>query len=126
MFVFANDAPIISLPIIENPNLFCPCYYQGKVEAPLRDYVEEKGMVQISDPEVIGQWIDQVLEANPEQLEQFRGGKTKLQGYFVGCVCAPCFRCAFRSPTDRYTCSSYGKSHATSILYSHIHTTNLG
>mmetsp|Transcript_35303 Transcript_35303/g.90277 ORF Transcript_35303/g.90277 Transcript_35303/m.90277 type:complete len:359 (-) Transcript_35303:40-1116(-) len=50
----------------------------------LRGYVEERGLVQVSDPAVIGAWIDAVLEANPSQLEQYRGGKTKLQGYFVG------------------------------------------
>jgi aspartyl-tRNA(Asn)/glutamyl-tRNA(Gln) amidotransferase subunit B len=50
----------------------------------LRAYVEERGLVQVSDPAVIGEWIDDVLGANPEQLAQFRGGKTKLQGFFVG------------------------------------------
>ena len=29
--------------------------------------------------------MDEVLAANPKQLEQFCGGKTKLQGFFAGC-----------------------------------------
>ncbi|KAK9287772.1 hypothetical protein L1049_016212 [Liquidambar formosana] len=29
---------------------------------------------------------DRVLSDNPKQLEQYRGGKTKLQGYFAGQV----------------------------------------
>eukprot|EP01025_Chloroclados_australasicus_P037479 TRINITY_DN3827_c0_g1_i1.p1 TRINITY_DN3827_c0_g1~~TRINITY_DN3827_c0_g1_i1.p1 ORF type:complete len:230 (-),score=41.50 TRINITY_DN3827_c0_g1_i1:250-918(-) len=49
-------------------------------------YVEAKGMGQISDPEKILPMIVKVLEANPKQLKQFRGGKTKLEAYFVGQV----------------------------------------
>jgi aspartyl-tRNA(Asn)/glutamyl-tRNA(Gln) amidotransferase subunit B len=30
--------------------------------------------------------VDKVLAENPKQLEQYRGGKTKLQGYFAGQV----------------------------------------
>ena len=30
--------------------------------------------------------MDRVLEANPGQLEQYRGGKDKLKGFFVGAV----------------------------------------
>ena len=46
--------------------------------------VEAKGLVQISDPAALEAMVDAVLAANPKQLEQYRGGKTKLQGYFVG------------------------------------------
>ncbi len=49
--------------------------------------MEAKGLVQISDPAALQAIIDKVLAANPAQLEQYRGGKTKLQGFFVGCVC---------------------------------------
>ena len=30
--------------------------------------------------------VDKVIAENPKQLEQYRGGKTKLQGYFAGQV----------------------------------------
>ena len=50
--------------------------------------VEEKGLAQVSDPAVIGGWITDVLNANPGQLEAYRGGKTKLFGFFVGKVMA--------------------------------------
>lgn len=30
--------------------------------------------------------VEKVLAENPQQLEQYRGGKTKLQGYFAGQV----------------------------------------
>jgi aspartyl-tRNA(Asn)/glutamyl-tRNA(Gln) amidotransferase subunit B len=48
--------------------------------------VEAKGMVQISDPAVLGPVIDQVIVAFPNELAQFKAGKTKMLGFFVGQV----------------------------------------
>jgi aspartyl-tRNA(Asn)/glutamyl-tRNA(Gln) amidotransferase subunit B len=48
--------------------------------------VESKGLIQISDTGAIESAIDAVLAANPKELEQYRGGKTKLLGFFVGKV----------------------------------------
>ncbi len=48
--------------------------------------VEERGLSQISDPEKIGAIIDEVLAAHPDELEKYRAGKKKLQGFFVGQV----------------------------------------
>ena len=42
--------------------------------------------LQITDPAEIEKIIDSVLAANPKQVEQYRGGKTKLQGFFAGQV----------------------------------------
>ncbi|WP_262690489.1 Asp-tRNA(Asn)/Glu-tRNA(Gln) amidotransferase subunit GatB [Kordiimonas aestuarii] len=48
--------------------------------------VEEKGLRQVSDTGEIEQIIDEVIAANPAQLEQYRAGKDKLIGFFVGQV----------------------------------------
>jgi len=48
--------------------------------------IEEKGLKQVSDTDEIDTMIRQVLEANPDQLAAFRGGKDKLFGFFVGQV----------------------------------------
>jgi len=48
--------------------------------------IEEKGLKQVSDTGEIDAMIHQVLEANPDQLAAFRGGKNKLFGFFVGQV----------------------------------------
>jgi aspartyl-tRNA(Asn)/glutamyl-tRNA(Gln) amidotransferase subunit B len=48
--------------------------------------VEKKGLSQISNPAEIEAIIDKVLADNPTELEQYRAGKTKLQGFFVGQV----------------------------------------
>ncbi len=61
-----------------------PDMLSGRVTGSVEEYVQSKGLVQISDPVVIGEMVDRVLEANTKQLEQYRGGKTKLQGFFVG------------------------------------------
>lgn len=46
--------------------------------------IKEKGLIQISDPAVIGAAIEQLLKENPVQLAEYRAGKTKLFGFFVG------------------------------------------
>ena len=48
--------------------------------------VEAKGLVQISDPAVISPIIDEVMAKNPDNVEKFRAGNTKLLGFFVGQV----------------------------------------
>jgi aspartyl-tRNA(Asn)/glutamyl-tRNA(Gln) amidotransferase subunit B len=40
--------------------------------------------VQITDTSELEQLVDQVLAANPQQVEDFRGGKQGLLGFFVG------------------------------------------
>ena len=51
-----------------------------------RHIVDEKGLVQVSDESEIESAIDQVLSENPKEVEQFRAGKDKLFGFFVGQV----------------------------------------
>ena len=46
--------------------------------------VEDQGLGMISDPAAITAIVDQLLAAHPAEVEAFRGGKTKLQGFFVG------------------------------------------
>lgn len=46
--------------------------------------VEDKGFRQVSDMGAIEKIIDEVLAANPEKLAEFKSGKDKLFGFFVG------------------------------------------
>ncbi|MBT3881855.1 MAG: glutamine--tRNA ligase/YqeY domain fusion protein [Campylobacteraceae bacterium] len=48
--------------------------------------VEDKGLVQISDPSIISPIIDEVIVKNPDNVEKFKAGNTKLLGFFVGQV----------------------------------------
>lgn len=48
--------------------------------------IEAKGLKQITDSGAIESIIDDIIAANPTQLEQYRAGKDKLFGFFVGQV----------------------------------------
>ncbi|MBI9074723.1 MAG: Asp-tRNA(Asn)/Glu-tRNA(Gln) amidotransferase subunit GatB [Desulfatibacillum sp.] len=46
--------------------------------------VKEKGLVQVSDTGEIDGIVQEILDACPEEVEAYRGGKKKLMGFFVG------------------------------------------
>jgi aspartyl-tRNA(Asn)/glutamyl-tRNA(Gln) amidotransferase subunit B len=48
--------------------------------------IEERGLKQITDSGAIERVIDEVMAANPKQLADYRSGKDKLFGFFVGQV----------------------------------------
>ncbi|WP_366656653.1 Asp-tRNA(Asn)/Glu-tRNA(Gln) amidotransferase subunit GatB [Fodinicurvata sp. EGI_FJ10296] len=48
--------------------------------------VEEKGLKQVTDTGAIESVVDEVLANNADKVEQYRGGKDKLFGFFVGQV----------------------------------------
>jgi aspartyl-tRNA(Asn)/glutamyl-tRNA(Gln) amidotransferase subunit B len=48
--------------------------------------VEEKGLKQVTDTGAIKEQISKILEANPDKVEQYKSGKDKLFGFFVGQV----------------------------------------
>lgn len=48
--------------------------------------IEAKGLKQVTDTGAIEAIIDEVIANNPNQLEQYRAGKDKLFGFFVGQV----------------------------------------
>ena len=48
--------------------------------------IEAKGLRQITDTSAIEKTIDEVMAANPKQLADYRSGKDKLFGFFVGQV----------------------------------------
>lgn len=69
----------------------------GKAAKEVLDYVMEKdeaidnvidtlGLKQVSDSGAIEAMCDEIMAANPDKVEQYRGGKDKLFGFFVGQV----------------------------------------
>jgi aspartyl-tRNA(Asn)/glutamyl-tRNA(Gln) amidotransferase subunit B len=48
--------------------------------------MEREGLKQISDSGALEKIIDEVLAANPKQVEQFKNGKTAVLGFLVGQV----------------------------------------
>ncbi|MFN5195283.1 MAG: Asp-tRNA(Asn)/Glu-tRNA(Gln) amidotransferase subunit GatB [Cyanobacteriota bacterium] len=49
-----------------------------------RAIVDRRGLGMISDPAAIEAIVAELLAAHPDEVTAFRGGKTKLQGFFVG------------------------------------------
>jgi len=46
--------------------------------------VKEQGLVQMSDEGELVALVQEIIAANPDQVQQFREGKTKVIGFFVG------------------------------------------
>jgi aspartyl-tRNA(Asn)/glutamyl-tRNA(Gln) amidotransferase subunit B len=63
--------------------VFEAMYKTGKDAATV---VREEGLVQVSDTGAIEKIIGEVIKANPDQAADYRAGKEKLFGFFVGQV----------------------------------------
>ncbi|OPY78150.1 MAG: Aspartyl/glutamyl-tRNA(Asn/Gln) amidotransferase subunit B [Syntrophorhabdus sp. PtaU1.Bin153] len=61
-----------------------PELYRSSVSP--RSLVEKKGLLQISDESAIIATIDKVIDRFPKEVADFKGGKEKLLGFFVGQV----------------------------------------
>ena len=55
-------------------------------DASADDVIEQQGLRQITDDGAIEALVDTAIAANPSQAEQYRAGKEKLLGFFVGVV----------------------------------------
>lgn len=55
-------------------------------ESDVDETIGKLGLEQVSDTGAIEAMVDTVLEANPDKVEQYKGGKEKLFGFFVGQV----------------------------------------
>ena len=48
------------------------------------EIVAEKGLKQVTDTSAIEKMVDDVLASNPDKVAEYKGGKEKLLGWFVG------------------------------------------
>lgn len=53
-------------------------------EGEVDDIIEKRGLKQVSDSGAIEKLIDEIIAANPSQVAEYRSGKDKLFGFFVG------------------------------------------
>jgi aspartyl-tRNA(Asn)/glutamyl-tRNA(Gln) amidotransferase subunit B len=53
-------------------------------EGDVDDIIEKRGLKQVTDTGAIEALIDKIIAANPTQLADYRAGKEKLFGFFVG------------------------------------------
>jgi aspartyl-tRNA(Asn)/glutamyl-tRNA(Gln) amidotransferase subunit B len=49
-----------------------------------KSFIEERGLVQISDAGALSATVDGVIARFPKEVEEYRAGKEKLMGFFVG------------------------------------------
>jgi aspartyl-tRNA(Asn)/glutamyl-tRNA(Gln) amidotransferase subunit B len=63
--------------------VFDAMYETGKTAA---EVVQEKGLRQISDENALVAAVEEVLANNPKEVEEFRNGRDKLLGFFMGQV----------------------------------------
>jgi len=75
------DEDVISGKIAKT--VFEEMYGTGKAPETI---VAEKGLKQVTDEGEIGEVIDSIMAAHPNQVDEYRAGKEKLLGFFVGQV----------------------------------------
>ena len=46
--------------------------------------IKEKGLTQISDTSALESLAQEIINANPKEAADYRAGKTKVMGFFVG------------------------------------------
>ena len=56
--------------------------------------VEKKGLSQITDVDAIRKMVEEVVANNPNQVEQYKSGKTNILGFFVGQIMKATKGCA--------------------------------
>ena len=64
-------------------DVFAKMFATGEPPAAI---VEREGLKQISDTGALEKVVDEILAANPKQVEQYKGGKSTVLGFFVGQV----------------------------------------
>jgi aspartyl-tRNA(Asn)/glutamyl-tRNA(Gln) amidotransferase subunit B len=64
-------------------DVFAAMFETGK---PARQIVEEKGLRQVTDTGAIDSAIDDIMSRNADKVAEYRAGKDKLLGFFVGQV----------------------------------------
>jgi len=60
--------------------------FETAKEIGIQKIVEEKGLKQESDPKALEALIDKVIVDNPDKVKEYKSGKEKLFGFFVGQV----------------------------------------
>ena len=92
-----EQSPISMKGVAESADLVESGAISGKILKDLYDLAFERGVdfpeiyqkekpLQITDTAAIEKWIDEVIAANPKQVEQYRAGKKTVAGFFVGQV----------------------------------------
>ncbi|WP_457744777.1 Asp-tRNA(Asn)/Glu-tRNA(Gln) amidotransferase subunit GatB [Sulfurimonas sp.] len=61
-------------------------FLMGNKDVSVDDAIDRLGLKQVTDTGAIEAICDEIINANPDKVEQYKGGKDKLFGFFVGQV----------------------------------------
>jgi aspartyl-tRNA(Asn)/glutamyl-tRNA(Gln) amidotransferase subunit B len=61
-------------------------YLMENEDATVDETIEKLGLKQVTDTGAIEAMCDEIINANPEKVQEYKGGKEKLFGFFVGQV----------------------------------------
>jgi aspartyl-tRNA(Asn)/glutamyl-tRNA(Gln) amidotransferase subunit B len=92
-----EDSPVSAQRLAELLRLIDSGVISGKIAKTVFDemvlsgkapeaIVQEKGLVQVTDADAINEVINEVLSKHAKEVSDYKGGKTKLFGFFVGQV----------------------------------------
>ena len=92
-----NDSPISAIQLSELIKKISDNTISGKIakdvfksmwkgNESVEEIIENQGLTQMTDLVALEVIIDEIIENNAQQVEQFKGGNTKLLGFFVGQV----------------------------------------
>ena len=90
-----SESPISSKNLAKLINLIKDGTISGKIAKTIfelmmdsdkdpQKIVEEKGLKQESDPKALEALIDKIIVDNPDKVKEYKSGKEKLFGFFVG------------------------------------------
>ncbi|MBL7714754.1 MAG: Asp-tRNA(Asn)/Glu-tRNA(Gln) amidotransferase subunit GatB [Bdellovibrionales bacterium] len=82
----ADLAQLIQGQVISSTGAKAALNQAWKTGESVESIVDSLGLKQVSDLSSLEPAIDQIIAANPKQAEEFRAGKDKLLGFFVGQV----------------------------------------
>ena len=57
--------------------------FLAKTDSSPKELVKEKGLTQLSDTKMITDWCQQVVDANPAEVQKYKSGKDKVFIFFV-------------------------------------------
>ncbi len=91
------DSPVSAGRLVELLDLVADGTISGKMakqvfalmfetEKSASDIVREQGLCQITSEETLAPIVDRIISESPDEVAEYRQGKTKLLGYFVGKV----------------------------------------
>ena len=70
--------------VINNPTAKEVFAIIAQTEKTPKEIIKEKGLEQIGSVEELEKMIKEIIKAHPQQVEQYKAGKKKLFGFFVG------------------------------------------